>query len=323
MTAARTDRGHVCLRCLARQPELERCARCGSEELLDMSSPSARELLVRDVAQRGQRALDARVFELGVRIALLALAMLVSLGLVALGLAQPSPWLALVASGVIAAAVLARLIVAARDTMRDVRSNPGRFWPLLDVIEAPAVATEGEGRVAGRVRALRSITSPIHDTPCVAVRVAGDSDAGAIDDADCAAFELVDDDDQTVARFEGGSAAVELAVDATTASRARPDGALRRFLTARVELSTQDEARVAEAVLRAGEWVSLEGPCVEVVEATGYRGARPVKVFRGAPERPVVVSVTSRVRVAIDDEAGDEAVAGGDASSARRASARE
>mgnify|MGYP006976394760 CR=1 FL=1 len=31
--------------------------------------------------------------------------------------------------------------------------------------------------------------------PGVAVRVAGDSDAGAIDDAACAAFELVDDDD--------------------------------------------------------------------------------------------------------------------------------
>lgn len=285
-----------------------------------MSSPAPRELVVREVAQRGQRALDARVFELGVKVALLALALMVSLALVALGLAQS--WFAMAAACACAAAVLARLIVGARDTMRDVRSNPGRFWPRLDVIAAPALETEGAGRVEGRVRALRPIASPMHDAPCVAARVAGDSDAGEIDDAECAAFELVDDDDQTIARFEGGSAAVELAVDASTAARARPEGALRRFLTARVDLSTQDEARVAESTLRAGEWASLEGPCTEVVEATGYRGARPVKVFRGAPGQPVAVSATTRVRLAADGEASDEASAEATATAARRAGAR-
>lgn len=284
-----------------------------------MSSPSPRELVVREVAQRGQRAVHKRVFQLGVKIALLALALLVSL-MLALCLSQSG--LAMAAACACAAAVLARLIVGARDTMRDVRSNPGRFWPRLDVIEVPAVAAKGAGRVEGRVRALRPITSPMHDTPCVAVRVAGDSDAGAIDDAECAAFELVDDDDQTLARFEGGSAAVDLAVDASTAVRARPEGALRRFLTARVELSTQDEARVAESTLRAGEWASLEGPCTEVVEATGYRGARPVKVFRGAPGQPVVVSATTRVRIAADDDARDAEAVEASATGARRAGAR-
>lgn len=266
-----------------------------------MAVAAQRQLVVREVGRRGQRAYDehllglrARLFGRGVAAALALWASL-SLTVVALGYTLGDGLRAapLIALGVALSTLCARWLLHARAASAadlDVASRPGRFWPRLAIVDPAVTASpEGGSRVEGRVRARRERTSPVRGEACVAARVRGATDGGEIDDGVCGDFDVVDDAGQIIARFEGGSATVDLDVDAATAAPTRPDGALREFLGARVELGTQDEATVTEALLRVGDRVTLEGVSDDEVQPSGYRGTAPCKVFRGTPERPVRV----------------------------------
>jgi hypothetical protein len=324
---ARTDRNHVCIQCLARQARLDACVRCGSEILLDLSDATNRHQLVRELGERGQRTRYNRVA------AIQSSEMLV----VALGVAVPFLCLVLgwfVHSGMVLGVSLVLFVLCglaikkfrarSQSAQNAINEHPGRLWPKLEIIDRTRAESqplpERTDHITGYIRATRSFPSPIHSTPCIAVVLHGTTDAGALNDASVTTFTLVDEQQQIIARFEGGSAVVDVKIPYVSGVAHRPTGALRDFIDARIELGQEDEVTVNETVLTDGECVSLEGPCTEETEASGYRGSRSVKIFRGTALQPVTLSssTTAQVRVIDTDNFAEENAVSPQVSTQRR-----
>jgi len=298
----RTDRYHVCLGCFARQVRLDACARCGRRELIDLRSPTGRSFVAERIAA-ASRARALRAERSGVQGNVVAFGVL--FGGLALCLQSTALSGAVMIAGTFLSIVAVTLILArwVGDGDGDpdaavVRSVTPRL-ECVDRVRAEAGAPpRAIARVQGRVRVTRPVEAPVSGRRCAAARVTG-SAFGAVDDAVCGAFELLDPQGAVVARFDGAGAAV----DVPTGDPAEPveaEGALRAFLGERLVHRPEARVSVGEGVIVDGDCVTLEGPADDGIVAEGYRESRAVKVFRGSGPWPVVMrreGEEARVRV--------------------------
>ncbi len=301
----RTERYHVCFGCFARQVRLGACVRCGSPNVANLRDAEARARVLSriDAAGRERAAIVERSgWELQVILAG------VVVGGVALGLqmaleARGAGFVAaLVGVGLFAALVARWHAKGTRDDAEVIRAVTPRLECVDRTRAAVGDAPQAIARVQGRVRVTRPVEAPVSGRACAAARVTGMA-FGAVDDAVCGAFELVDAHGAVVARFDGTDAAVDIP---TGEPAVRPEvmGPLRAFLDER--LVFQEGARVSldEALLVDGDLVTLEGPAEDGIVAEGYRESRTLKVFRGTSEWPVVLRLEAdeaRVRVAVEE----------------------
>ncbi|MFW6050100.1 MAG: hypothetical protein ACODAU_02930 [Myxococcota bacterium] len=301
----RTDRTTLCAHCAVRFPAAGRCPRCGGSDLFDLTRAKARRLALRAV-DRPSRPPPAtpwwsRAPSLYLRygVALLTAAGALAGGwfgetwiaVFVLGLA--AFWVALalffVGSGLLylgAAAVrllfaLAR-IAARRMALRG--RNPARRILTIDdqeVLRSPHVR-----ELRGRVRAGSPLRSPLEGLPCVAWRVAGEGPVGDVDDALAAPFELVTDDGRTI-RVLPSPATVAVELDARPRP-VKPSPELARFLQERGVYPERGPVTLAEAVLKDGDRVVVEG-AFETAPAPSGSSDGAAGVMREHPGAPLVV----------------------------------
>lgn len=307
----RSERYWVCLGCFARQVQLDACVRCGARDLVDVRSPTGRAAVARRVASTGraradraaQNGRELQAVMLGVALggALLLLQLAAGMGS---AVSRATMFMALLvpAVGISAVRWLGRRSDGA--TLRAVTPR----LECVDRVRAEALeAPRALAEVSGTVRVIRAVEAPLSGVACAAARIAG-SAFGAVDDAVCGAFELLDAQGAVVARFDGEGAAVDVAVGAAAAAESPR---LWRFLDERMVLADGVRASVGEALIGDGDRLTLTGPADDAVVAEGYRERRVMKVFRGSGAWPVRLrreaDAVTGVRVAADEPA--EAVA--------------
>jgi hypothetical protein len=140
--------------------------------------------------------------------------------------------------------------------------------------------------VSGKVVAQQTLRSPIAEEPCVAFRLTGAAGRFAIDDAKIIPFEL-ELGDGSIARVEGDDATVEL--EAPDGARQKANDALIDFLDD-LGIDGDDDLRLGESLLRAGDQAEVRGHAVESDQAgSGYRGSRTLLTFHDIPEVPLVI----------------------------------
>ena len=302
----RTDQTMLCTRCAVRFAPAKRCPRCGGSRLHDLRRAHDRKTalpLLRAVAssraewlgefvERGLVAYVRWGFALLTGAAfLIGLIDTQSTGLamvVALIAAGAQTLLVVVLVGLVSAvSVLARVFAAiVRPLARGGVPRPLRRQVLP--LPAPvATATIERKRFHGRVRCANPLVSPLGHERCAAFRVVGDAPGGAIDDSGIAPFEVVGDDGEICVIAESaGTLSIEPESSARTV---RPDDALRSFLEERGAYCELGAVRLAEAVLRDGDRVIVDGVPDDVLHADGYRDSRVVQVLRDVPGAPLVI----------------------------------
>ncbi len=302
----RTDQTMLCTRCAVRFSPAKRCPRCGGARLHDLRRAHERKTalpLLRAVASNRAEWLAETVERVLVGYVRWGFALLTGVAFVAgwvetsataggvlvaclAAIAQVVLVVALV--GVVSAiSVLARVFSAvARPLGRAGAASPARRQVLP--LPAPvAAATTERQSFTGRVRCRTPLLSPVGHERCAAFRIVGDAPGGAIDDAGIAPFEVIGEDGAVCVVAECvGTVSLELESPARTV---RPDEALRAFLDERGAYSELGAVRLAEAVLREGEAVTVEGVADDTVRADGYRDSRIVRVLRDVPGAPLVI----------------------------------
>lgn len=308
----RSERWWVCLRCFARQVRLDACVRCGATDLVDLRTPSGRATLAQHTALAAQER--ELVAEQSGREAL-ALAIGVGLGGVVL-LAQLAAGIdsTLLIPTALLAGLLAPLFVLALLRRRD--PDPSRLLAMAPRLECAdriraevAAAPLPLTRVTGRVRITRGVRAPVSGTPCAAARIQGVA-FGEVDDALCGAFDLLDAHGNVIARYDGGSAWVDVPLGPEQLIE-RVEGPLREFLDERMVHREGGRAILAEGTVREGARVTLEGPAEDGMITEGYRNSRAVKIFRGTAAWPVALraeaSPHTGVRVSFTPQSQEEA----------------
>lgn len=322
----RGERHHVCTGCFARQVRLDACARCGRQGLLDLRVPADRDAVAaRVAAEASRRAARARQGRRELQVIMMGAAV----GGVAL-LSHVAP---VVSLNIVTALVLAGLMVGTywvTGFLRSLADAPDAavlraVTPRLESVDRVRAEAIGPpralARVTGRVRVTRPVEAPVSGRPCAAARVTGTA-FGAVDDAVCGSFEVLDARGGVVARFDGAGVAVDVPVGDAAVSEGA-GGALRAFLDER--LVYQEGARVSlgEALIVDGDLVTLEGPAGDAVVAEGYRENRAVKVFAGTGAWPVALrreeEPAPRVRVDVAADADARVEAGREDDGARAA----
>jgi hypothetical protein len=302
----RTDQTTLCTRCAVRFAPAKRCPRCGGARLHDLRHARDRKAalpLLRAVAgHRAEWLAEAieRVLIAYVRwgFALLTgVAFVVGLievssvngAIVVACLAAGAQILVVVALvGVVSAiSVLVRVFAAIARPLGRSRSAPPERRQVLPLPAPVAAATTDRERFVGRVRCRSPLVSPVGHERCAAFRVVGDAPGGAIDDAGLAPFELVDDDGEVCVVSE--AAGTVLLDPESPARTVRPDDALRAFLDERGAYCELGAVRLAEAVLREGDRVIIDGVADATQRADGYRDSRIVHVLRDMPGAPLVI----------------------------------
>jgi hypothetical protein len=288
----RTDRRHICLRCLYRQPGRRTCALCGHEALADTAATADRAAVLARLEERVNKD-RAAGDEPGEADGVMGEWALKGVGVILTGALAFVGW-----GGV---AVLAGIFGVMFMTLVFWRPG-GRFaggggaregagadlaYPEIGCVEAN-VAPGSFTSVVGRVRCVKAVNGPVSGLPCAAVRVKGSTAGGAVDDALCGEFDLLDGDGEVVARVRKGVASVDIPVEApkplTTLTDATP-----RFLQARMLLRSDGRATLGEARVEDGDEVTCEGPSEAEPAAATYRENRAVPVYRGTSARPVIV----------------------------------
>ncbi len=160
-------------------------------------------------------------------------------------------------------------------------------FPAIGCVEAGAVPGSFT-HVAGRVRCVTPTHGPVSGLPCAAARVKGSAAGGAVDDAVCGEFDLVDAGGAVVARVREGVAKVDISLKVLSVMKALPE-VTRRFLDARMLLRSDERATLGEARIEDGDTVTCEGPCEAEPTGAAYRQSRAVVVYRGTSAHPVVV----------------------------------
>lgn len=319
----RTERYLVCLGCFARQVRLDACARCGRRELIDLRAPAGRAFVAERIAAASRERV-VRVKRSGTEVWVIILGALFGTAVL---------WLEAVTVG------SAALIIATFVSILAVTSFLGRWFadregdsdaallrsvtPRLECVDRVR-AESGDppraiARASGRVRVTRAVEAPVSGRRCAAARVTGTA-FGAVDDAVCGAFELLDAQGAVVARFDGAGAAVDVPAG-DPAEPVEAEGALRAFLGERMVHRPGARVSLGESVIVDGDHVTLEGPAEDGIVAEGYRESRAVKVFRGTGAWPVVLrreGGEARVRVAMEADFAAEVEPAARAEGARR-----
>lgn len=303
----RTNRTSLCASCAARLPATDHCPRCGGHDLFDLQRASARRKAL--AALRRQRLGRAEPIRLGETLSAwyikYGLVLLTALGayvgwrwadgsvLTAFVVGLATLWGA-VAAFFVAAGAYSLVALVMRAVIGSVlwavrRMDPERRsgipW-LIASDEQELLPEHGLSELRGTVRVLEPLTSPVQQTPCAAFRLVGHGPLGEIDDAGATPFELETEDGERV-RVEPDPAWVALEVE----ERAQPvqlDDRLRRFLEQRGLFPERGEVRVAEAVLRDGDPVVVEG-ALETSRGRGAASTGRVKVLREREGAPLVL----------------------------------
>lgn len=327
----RTDRAWVCLDCLGRQPPSAACARCGGARLVDHRTPAGRSEATR---VRGERAVARLVGSGDWRSRLfnregghettpqqVVVGSLLSIAEILFCVFHPT-WKALAGGeqGALLAALawltpfalvfatLAVVWVLFTRPATDGRPTPASMESVDGAQAEPLVGSFAA--VSGRVRVRDAVVAPLSGEAVAAARLLGTASGGAVDDALCGAFDVIDAQGELVARVEPGVAAVSLDVAAATAGDEFAHEALWAFLATLGLCSQEGRFSLAEAALRDGDAVTVEGVAADDVTPDGYRGTRAVKVFRGTAERPTCVRRAEEPRVRVDASREDGASLG-------------
>jgi hypothetical protein len=279
----------------------ERCPRCSGQTLFDLRDRKARRDALRALKVAGASG-SIRIDRIGagyIRYVIPAVAGLVFL----YGAITQSVLAALIMTFIAVWALLAGLlmfvgaayllwlvwrfvVVAVRLLLPGTRKAPAhRRIITTDEHEVGPGAELVEAR--GAVRVKSPVPSPLRHRPCAAFRLIGQGPLGDIDDAGGVPFEVVLDGGQRV-QVDPTHASIAIEVD-EEAAVVRPDQELARFLERRGVFPDRGPVRVAEAVLRDGDRVVVEGACDLLTEADSYRVARPIPVFRERPGAPLVI----------------------------------
>jgi len=294
----------LCAPCALRFAPRRECPRCGDGALHDLTVPAGRAAAL---AALPRPTTPARAFRALVRAVLAQFSEPVGIMTLYVAATVLAVWtasavfvivlLALVFLGVPVNAGLERL--AAR-LERSARRERPRVRPAeVALLAAPGACAT----FRGRVRARAALPSPLAGAPCVAWRLVGGTPSSAIDDGGGASFEVIADDGR-VAEVALGAAVIALAVEAAPRP-VEPGPALTEFLAARA-VARGEPLRLAEAVLRDGDPVEIEGRAEGAVRPEGYRGTATVQRFRDHPDAPLVI------------RRGGEAAAAGDPRPDRR-----
>ena len=288
----RTDHRHICLRCLRRQPERRSCAGCRHEVLADTAAAEGRAAVLarlqkeadeiqaaRDAALRKQEHPSLKWEALGGGVGLVVAA-------------SQAHW----AVGAALAAVFGGAYLAhTRWESRRARAGDTGAAEARSDLAFPEIRCVGEDavpgsftRVAGRVRCVTPTYGPLSGLPCAAARVKGTTAGGAVDDAVCGEFDLVDAGGAVAARIREGVAKVDISLKVLSVMKALPE-VTRRFLDARMLLRSDERATLGEARIEDGDTVTCEGPCEAEPTGAAYRQSRAVVVYRGTSAHPVVV----------------------------------
>ncbi|NOY91850.1 MAG: hypothetical protein GXP55_11690 [Deltaproteobacteria bacterium] len=137
----------------------------------------------------------------------------------------------------------------------------------------------------GVVRAEATLSSPLAHQACVAYRLVGHGPVGVVNDAAGSSFMLETDDGVTT-RVEASRCTLDVPV-VDSPRVLRPDRALTRFLERRGVFPERGPLQLAEALLRDGDRVTVEGAATEAEQANGYRDRRALRVLRETSETPL------------------------------------
>jgi hypothetical protein len=277
----RTDRTYVCLDCRIRCWPVRACPGCGeTRALFDLAkdpNPGARPTESRRATATGPALLTMGLTALGSTVPLFSSG--------ALPLAEVALFFGIPLT--IAGAVVTAM---SRPRVRAAHAPEDERMPAWQTLGSPVVRSRAEReRIVGRVEARGGevLASPITKRPCVAWRLSGDGDHGAIDDARGMRFTV---------RLEGGDA---IEVDATVASIDLPfeddpgelaaDGEIASWLAARGVVSPGTPHAFREARLQHGDRVEVEGAPRREARAAGYRGSEVSTVLVDRPGSPLIV----------------------------------
>jgi len=302
----RTDQTMLCTRCAVRFPPAKRCPRCGDSRLHDLRRAHDRKTalpLLRAVASSRADWLAEAVERALVAYVRWGFALITAVAFVVGGLETSSmsggflvAMLAAIAQIVVVVAlvgissvisVLARVFAAITRPLG--RSGPARpvRRQVLPLPAPVAAATTERKRFHGRVRCSSPLISPVGHERCVAFRIVGDAPGGVIDDAGMTPFEVVREDESVCVIAESvGTIAIE---PDSAARTVRPDDALRAFLDERGAYSELGAVRLAEAIVREGDHIIVDGVADDTLRADGYRDSRVVRVLRDVPGAPLVI----------------------------------
>ncbi len=148
--------------------------------------------------------------------------------------------------------------------------------------------TEGLGpslTLEGVVRAEATLSSPLAHETCVAYRLLGRGPVGVVDDAAASSF-ILETDDGVSTRVEASRCTLDVPV-VDPPRVLRPDRALTRFLEHRGVFPERGPLQLAEALLRDGDRVIVEGAASQAEQADGYRDRRELRVLRETPQTPL------------------------------------
>lgn len=301
MRCVRTDRTTLCATCAVRLPKSDHCPTCDGALLFDLTRERSRQdaliALGKRAAEEEKHTWIGKVSSFYLRYVMTAVALLVFFegfrhsdnAIAAFLLAMGALWVQLSLGFAIYAVIhlgdTAAKHLGARLGHR--RRAPERLPRIGTRDDRDARATTEVGTIRGRVRVTTSMKSPLSHVPVAAFRLVGEGPLGSIDDAGGTSFEVVPESG-AAARVDLDHGAVDLVVD-DTPRVVRPDAGLKRFLAERGVFPDLGAIRLAEAVLRDGDEVVVEGPFEEVSGSDGYRGARTRKVFRERDGAPLVV----------------------------------
>lgn len=213
------------------------------------------------------------------------------LGTVLAGVA--SLWLAValffVATGLVfALAFIAKILLFTGLSTLRLLGLRRRHLPRILAIDDQDLSPEHDTQeLRGRVHVPAPLRSPLRHLPCAAFRIAGEGPLGDVDDAEMTTFEVTTDEgDRVEVQGPTGSIAIEVKSEPRLL---RPDAELSDFLEERGAFPDRGPVRLAEASVRDGDEVVVQGAVETVTRPDGYRGQATVKVMRERPGAPLVL----------------------------------
>jgi hypothetical protein len=287
----RTDFTTLCARCVARFSPLPACPGCGGDELFDLRDAArwddARRAVMASRTGRGLALWSPWPVAALKPASLPTLSLCLAWSFGSLLPAALPPSLVFPACLAWVFGGLTTVGYALRSGR--LRLNVAETLALPGPLPVDDVDPSNYVRVAGRVRAAETLTSPLGRRPCVAFRLTGFSDVGPFDDAALAPFEIVDDEGR-VYDVVGAPGTVALPAGRPRPVR-EPSDELAAFLGPRgLFLDPGPPFWLAETVLEVGARVSVNARLAWAPVERGYRAPARRPVLGDAPDAPLVIA---------------------------------
>ncbi|MEM9192928.1 MAG: hypothetical protein AAGF12_27380 [Myxococcota bacterium] len=296
----RADRTMLCTACRLRFAPRDTCPACdGSRTVYDMRREDEREraadvlshMVSRGVTREwiglGGPAVRSRPRRRQLVAIFLVLALVVVSPLLSVRMRLGPVGLPLVILGLSFLWVLGRRGLAALLSRRE--RQPFELSP-LDPDMVPAAKAI---RVRGRIRSPNRLQAPLSGESCVAARVVGSTFGGTVDDALGQSFDLETEDGAIYKVDLGQDGApshvwIDLAVQ-DVPKPVDPSARLEGFLSRRGLFPSEGPLVLAEAVLRDGDLVEVQGVVEPQPVTEGYRDVDYVETFAARAHAPLMV----------------------------------